>query len=224
MKSANGSFAVKIFDKNFDFADVTLDDEKVTGAQIALAVGKHPVETFVVLRHLVTGELETLRPTETSVLDKNRVNRFFVVEGSLTYRFFVEGLAMEWPRRKLIARQIKFLAGASDEQALTLESAGADLIFDDDDEVDIGGDEVERFKLRKRKKTVTVIYGGDTEFQLERRTYTTEELMAVFGVPAGYKLDIIGADGDFREMAPGERLKVKDGMEFASHPPVGQSS
>ncbi|MBN9274812.1 MAG: Ig-like domain repeat protein, partial [Mesorhizobium sp.] len=24
--------------------------------------------------------------------------------------------------------------------------------------------------------------------------------------------------------APGERLKVKDGMEFASHPPVGQSS
>ena len=47
---------------------------------------------------------------------------------------------------------------------------------------------------------------------------------AVFGVPAGYKLDIIGADGVFREMAAGERLKVKEGMEFASHPPVGQSS
>ncbi len=144
--------------------------------------------------------------------------------GGDTHRFFVEGLAMEWPHQKLIASQIKFLAGAGDDQALTLERPGIDQVFDDDDEVDIGGGGVERFKLRHRKKTVTVIYGGDVEFELERRVYTTEQLMTVFGVPAGYKLDIIASDGVFREMAPGERLKVKDGMEFASHPPVGQSS
>lgn len=149
---------------------------------------------------------------------------FFVVEGGITHRFFVEGLAMEWPRKKLIASQIKFLAGAGDQQALILERPGLYQIFDDDDEVNIGGDDVERSKLRKRKKSVTVIYGGGVEFELERRVYTTEELMSIFGVPPGYKLDIIGSDGVFREMAPGERLKVKDGMEFASHPPVGQSS
>lgn len=223
-KHRDGSFEVQIGDKNFDFATVTFNDAEVTGAQVAMSARKHPVEVYVVLRHLKTGELETLRPTETSKLDNNKVSRFFVVEGSDTHRFFVEGLAMEWPRKKLIAWQIKFLAGASDEQALTLDRPGVDRVFDDDDEVDISGDEVERFKLRKRKKTVTVVYGGDTEFELERRVYTTEELMSEFGVPAGYKFDIIGADGVFREMAPGERLKVKDGMEFASHPPVGQSS
>ncbi|PBB39708.1 MULTISPECIES: multiubiquitin domain-containing protein [Mesorhizobium] len=223
-KHGNGTFQVEVGDKNFDFAAVTFDDAKITGAQVAMSIGKHPVEDFVVLRHLKTGELETLRPTETSELDKSKVNRFFVVEGGVTHRFFIEGLAMEWPRKKLIASQIKFLAGAGDELALILERPGLDQIFDDDDEVNIGGDEVERFKLRKRKKTVTVIYGGDVEFELERRVYTTEELMSVFGVPPGYKLDIIGSDGVFREMAPGERLKVKDGMEFASHPPVGQSS
>ncbi len=223
-KHGNATFEVEIGDKNFDFAAVTFDDAKITGAQVAMSVGKHPVEDFVVLRHLKTGELETLRPTETSELDKSKVNRFFVLEGGVTHRFFVEGLAMEWPRKKLIASQIKFLAGAGDELALILECPGLDQIFDDDDEVNIGGDEVERFKLRKHKKTVTVIYGGDVEFELERRVYTTEELMSVFGVPPGYKLDIIGSDGVFREMAPGERLKVKDGMEFASHPPVGQSS
>ena len=189
-----------------------------------MAVGRHPVEDYGVLRHLGTGELETLRPTETTDLDKNKVSRFFVVKGGDTHRFFVEGLAMEWPHQKLIASQIKFLAGAGDDQALTLERPGIDQVFDDDDEVDIGGGGVERFKLRHRKKTVTVIYGGDVEFELERRVYTTEQLMTVFGVPAGYKLDIIASDGVFREMAPGERLKVKDGMEFASHPPVGQSS
>ncbi|GLR56819.1 multiubiquitin domain-containing protein [Rhizobium indigoferae] len=223
-KHTDGRFNVQIGDKNFNFAVFTFDDGKVTGAQVAMAANKHPVEDYVVLRHLKSGELETLRPTETSELDKNKISRFLVVEGSITYRFFVEGLAMEWPRRKLIAWQIKLLAGADDDQALTLERTGFDPVFDDDDEVNIGGDEVEHFKLRKRKKTVTVIYGGDTEFELERRVYTTEELMTQFGVPAGYKLDIIGADGVFREMAPAERLRVKDGMEFASHPPVGQSS
>ena len=223
-KHGNATFEVEIGDKNFDFAAVTFDDAKITGAQVAMSVGKHPVEDFVVLRHLKTGELETLRPTETSELDKSKVNRFFVLEGGVTHRFFVEGLAMEWPRKKLIASQIKFLAGAGDELALILERPGLDQIFDDDDEVNIGGDEVERFKLRKHKKTVTVISGGAVEFERERRVYTTEELMSVFGVPPGYKLDIIGSDGVFREMAPGERLKVKDGMEFASHPPVGQSS
>ena len=218
------TFEVQIGDANFDFATVAFDDAKVTGAQVCMAAGWHPVEDYVVLRHLGTGELESLRPTETSDLDKNKISRFFVVEGGDTHRFFVEGLSMEWPGNKLIAWQIKFLGGAGDDQALSLERPGVDQVFEDDDEVDIDGGGVERFKLRHRKKTVTVIYGGDVEFELERRIYTTEELMAVFGVPAGYKLDIIGIDGVFREMAPGERLKVKDGMEFASHPPVGQSS
>ena len=218
------TFETQIGDENFDFLAVAFDDAKVTGGQLCMAVGRHPVEDYGVLRHLGTGELETLRPTETTDLDKNKVSRFFVVKGGDTHRVFVEGLAMEWPHQKLIASQIKFLAGAGDDQALTLERPGIDQVFDDDDEVDIGGGGVERFKLRHRKKTVTVIYGGDVEFELERRVYTTEQLMTVFGVPAGYKLDIIASDGVFREMAPGERLKVKDGMEFASHPPVGQSS
>ena len=218
------TFEAQIGDDKFEFLTVAFDDAKVTGAQVCMAAGRHPVEDYVVLRHLGTGELETLRPTETSDLDKNKVSRFFVIKGGDTHRFFVEGLAMEWPHATLIASQIKFLAGAGEDQALSLERPGIDQVYDDDDEVDIGGGGVERFKLRHRKKTVTVIYGGDVEFELERRVYTTEELMTVFGVPAGYKLDIIGADGVFREMAPGERLKVKDGMEFASHPPVGQSS
>jgi hypothetical protein len=218
------SLDVQIGDANFDFATIAFDDAKVTGAQVCMAAVRHPVEDYVVLRHLGTGELESLRPTEISDLDKNKVSRFFVIKGGDTHRFFVEGLSMEWPRNKLIAWQIKFLAGAGDDQALSLERPGVDQVFEDDDEVDIGGGGVEHFKLRHRKKTVTVIYGGDVEFELERRIYATEELMAVFGVPAGYKLDIIGVDGVFREMAPGERLKVKDGMEFASHPPVGQSS
>ncbi len=43
-------------------------------------------------------------------------------------------------------------------------------------------------------------------------------------MPAGYKLDLIKPDGEFKELKPGKTLKVRDGMEFTSHVPAGQSS
>lgn len=220
----NGNRAASIGDETFAFATHTFDDRKVTGAQIAMAVNKHPVEDYIVLQNLKSGEVETIRPTETVDLGEPGLERLFVIKGDKTNRFVVEGLSMEWPSNKLLASQIKDLAHADNDLALVLERDGVDQTFDDDDEVPIGGDGVERLRLKKRKKTVTVIYGGETEYELERRFYTTEELMTVFGVPAGYKLDFVAADGTFRQMEPGERIKVKDGMEFASHPPVGQSS
>lgn len=217
-------FEVEIGDRNFEFERTEFDDALVTGSQVAMAAEKHPVEDFVVLHHLKSGELESLRPTETVELGREHANRFFVIKGGDVNRFFVEGLSMEWPRAKLLAWQVKFLVGAGEDKSLVLERDGVDQVFDNADEVDLSGNGTERFKLRKRRKTVTVIYGGDIEFELERRVYTTPELIAVFGVPAGYRLDFIGADGVFREMAPDESLTVRDGMEFGSHPPIGQSS
>jgi hypothetical protein len=220
----NGNRAAAIGDEAFAFVTHTFDDRKVTGAQIAMAANKHPIEDYVVLQNLKSGEVETIRPTETVDLGEPGVERLFVIKADKTNRFAVEGLALEWPRDQLLASQIKDLVHADDDLALVLERDGVDQIFDDDDDVPIGGDGVERFKLKKREKIVTVIYGGETEYELERRFYTTEKLMTVFGVPSGYKLDVVAADGSFRQMEPGERIKVKDGMEFASHPPVGQSS
>lgn len=223
-RPGRAAFEVEIGDRNFEFERTEFDDALVTGAQVAMAAGKHPVEDFVVLHHLKSGELESLRPTETAELSRKDTNRFFVIKGGDVNRFIIEGLSMEWPRAKLLAWQVKFLAGAGEDKSLVLERDGVDQVFDDADEVDLAGHGAERFRLRKRKKTVTVIYGGDIEFELERRVYTTAELIAVFGVPAGYRLDFIGADGVFREMAPDESLKIRDGMEFGSHPPIGQSS
>ncbi len=223
LENRGHSFPAQIGNKDFEFTTVDFDDRKVTAAHVALAVGKHPIEDYVVLVQTKAGELETLRPTETTELNPNGKTRLFVVKGDQTFRFFVEGLAMEWPARKLFVWQIKLLAGADDDQSLVLERPGDDAVFEDDEEVDIGDAGAERFKLRMRKKTVTVLY-GETEFELERRIYRTEELISIFGVPAGYLLDIVGADGAFRELAPNEPIKVKNGLEFASHPPVGQSS
>jgi hypothetical protein len=222
-RDAAGVFSVEISDETFQFRRVRFDDRKVVGAQIAEAAGAHPIEAFVILRHLASGELESIRPTELVDLAEEGVERFFVVRGDDLHRFGVEGLSMEWLKAKLAAKHIKFLAKAENGQVLVLDTEDGDIVLDDDDLVDLAAKGVERLKLRHPSKTVTVYY-KEAPFELERGVYTTEQLMAVFSVPAGYLLDLIERDGEFRELKPGEHIKVREGMEFSSHPPAGHSS
>lgn len=222
-RDAAGVFSVELGDETFQFRRERFDDRKVVGAQIAEVAGAHPIEAFVILRHLRSGELESIRPTEPVDLGDEGVERFFVMRGDDLHRFAVEGLSMEWPKGKLVAKHIKFLAKASEDQVLVLDSENGDIILDDEDLVDLSANGVERLMLRRPPKTVTVYY-KEAPFELERGTYTTEQLIAVFSAPAGYILDLIERDGEFRELKAGERIKVREGLEFSSHPPAGHSS
>ncbi|WP_370154138.1 multiubiquitin domain-containing protein [Ferrovibrio sp.] len=222
-RDAAGVFSVEVSDKDFQFRRVRFDDRKVVGAQIAEAAGAHPIEAFVILRHLRSGELESIRPTEAVDLAEEGVERFFIMRGDDLHRFTVEGLSMEWPKAKLAAKHIKFLAKASDDQMLVLDTEDGDVVFEDNDLVDLAAKGVERLMLRRPPKTVTVYY-KEAPFELERGVYTTEQLIAIFKAPAGYLLDLIERDGEFRELKPGELIKIREGMEFSSHPPAGHSS
>lgn len=222
-RDAAGVFSIELGDETFQFRPARFDDRKVVGAQIAEAAGAHPVEAFVILRHLRSGELESIRPTEPVDLGEAGVERFFVMRGDDLHRFTVEGLSMEWPKAKLAAKHIKFLAKAGEDQVLVLDGEDGDVVLDDDDLVDLAAKGVERLMLRHAPKTVTVYY-KETPFELDKGVYTTEQLIAVFSAPAGYLLDLIERDGEFRELKPGERIKVRDGLEFSSHPPAGHSA
>ena len=221
--SKEKQFAFEWSDETFEFRTEHIEDAKIVGVQVGEIANAYPIEDFAILRHLKGGELESIRPTEAVDLTDPGVERFFVVKGPSNNRFTVEGRSMEWPQDLLAAKHIKFLANAGHDQTLFLDTDDGDIEFDDEDIVDLSPRAVERFKLRKAKKTVTVYY-KENAFELERHKWTTEELLAAFSVPAGYKLDLIGADGEFNELKPGEVIKVREGMEFSSHPPVGQSS
>jgi len=218
-----GKFRASISDEHFNFNEVEIADRKVTGAQIAEAGGAHPVTDFVILQHLKSGELETLRPTETTDLAENGIERFFVIKGSETFRFIVEGLSMEWPRPNILGKHVKILARLEPDSVLVLDQTDGDRVIEDDDKVELNAPGVEELRIRKKPCLLTVIYNQEQEFKLDRRIYTTEELMQIFGVLEGYKLDILEKHG-LRELKPGEKIHIRDGMEFASHPPVGQSS
>ena len=215
---------IAISDETFEFHTIEIRDRRVTGAQIVQAAGKHPVDDFAVLMHLPSRELETLRPGEVVDLGGAGVERFFVIKSSESFRFIVDGLNLEWPLKSISGAHVKQLIGVGDDLELVLELENTpDEVIDDDELVHLNTACIERLKTRPAPRTVTVKYNHEP-FTLERHKYTTEELMTVFSVPAGYKLDLVLPDGDFRELQPGKKLAVRDGMEFVSHAPCGNSS
>ena len=75
----------------------------------------------------------------------------------------------------------------------------------------------------RQGRTIEVFY-GDTAFHLKPGAYEAAELATIFSVPSGYVLDLVNDEGGFDDLAPGQKIVIREGMRFASHPPVGRSS
>jgi hypothetical protein len=216
-------FKIEVSDETFEFRTLSFErDEEVTASQIAEKFGAHPVTQFKILQQLDTGEIETKRPNETTDLRGEDRERFFVIRADRTFAFTVDGLAMEWPL-PIPGEHLRLLAHAGEDQELVRVTSHGFVPIEDEEVVSFEEPEAEEFRLVPRARTVTVRY-REQPFELERREWSTEELIEKFGVPAGYKLDLIKPDGEFKELKAGKKLKVREGMEFTSHVPAGQSS
>ena len=220
---STAAFAIEVADETFAFQRLRFDDPVVTAAQIAERFGAHPLDQFKILQQLASGEIETKRPTETTDLREQGRERFFVVRSDRTFGFTVDGLSLEWPLATISGEHLRELTGVTDDQELVRVTPDGFEPVDEDDTVSFAASGTEEFRREARPRTVTVTY-REAPFELERRVWTTEELMARFGVPAGYKLDLIRPNGEFKELKPGQKIKVREGMAFTSHVPAGQSS
>jgi hypothetical protein len=216
------TFAIDVADETFAFRQLRFDDPVVTAAQIAESFGAHPLDQFKILQQLASGEIETKRPTETTDLREPGRERFFIVRSDRTFGFTVDGLSLEWPLPTIRGDHLRELARAGEDQELVRVTHDGFEPVEDDETVSFAPAGTEEFRLEQRPDTVTVFY-REEPFELERRFWTTEELMQVFGVPAGYKLDLILPD-EFKELKPGRKIKLREGMKFTSHVPAGQSS
>lgn len=215
--------AIEVLDEHFNPRRASIDDDRVTGRQIAEAAGFNSVDEVIVLQQLSSGALEELRPEELVDLTQPGVERFFVMEGDTTFRFFLDGLKLEWPRAKVHASTLLRLARKGDEYEVVQQLEDApDKVLNDDDVVDLYDKGTEHFKTSKGGKQLKVFY-NEQQFELAKGMYTTEQLIAIFKVELGYLLDL-WVDGKLVELKPGQELKLKAGMHFTSHPPRGQSS
>lgn len=213
---------IQILDEHFSSRQVSIDDDKLTGRQIAEAAGCNSTDEVIVLQQLPTGALEEIRPEELVDLRAVGIERFFVIEGDATYRFILDGLKFEWPRHLVNAATLRQLARKFDVDVVWELESAPDRILTETDVIDLKQSGTERFKTKKRAPTVRVYY-ADTPYELPRRPHTTEELLAHFKVEAGYLLDLID-HGRLIELKPGQVVQIQDDMHFVSHPPRGQSS
>lgn len=212
-----------VLDEGFNSQLAFLDDLKVNGKQIAEAAGFRSADEVIVLQQLDSGALEEIREEELVDLTKPGIERFFVMVGDRTYRFVLDGLKLEWPRESFPAEVIRKLAGKDESFEVVQEMEDvADHVLDDEDMVSLKGQGTERFKTRKASKLLTVYY-SDAPFELPRGVYLTEDLHAKYAVEPGYLLDLVEG-GKLIELKPGQKIRLKEGMHFVSHPPRGQSS
>lgn len=225
--TGGGVYAAHIGNAKLEFRSVMFDDQKVTGGQLAEAVGAHPIENFVVLAQLPSFELETLRPQETA--DLSKISRFFVIEGDGTFKFFVDGLSLEWPRKTLTGGAIKSLVGKDGENVELLQELedAPDKVIGDGDEVHIGERGVEKFKTRKLGFTIYV-EGTAHKWDKKKITYAEVVTLEVPDYPQHpevlYSVSYTKGppkkpEGD---LAKGESVHVKDGMNFHVSP-TGES-
>lgn len=214
-ESRIGGRTALVSDESFDFREILFDDTKVTGSQIAEAVRAHPVEEFVILQQLPTFELETIRPNE--LVDLRTPARIFVIRGSGTDKFTVNGLSFEWPIKSLSGRAIKLLSGIEDDHELLLEREDApDKVIEDDDEVRIGKAGVERLKSRPPRGPITIVVDGEY-YEAPRRVMTPNEIIqgATNKNPANHYLVQITKHERVSYKDKGdEPIRLKKGLKF----------
>lgn len=215
--------AIEVLDENFNSRGARIDDDRVTGRQVAEAVGYNSIDEVIVLQQLPSGALEEVRPEELVNLAQEGAERFFVIEGDATFRFFLDGLKLEWPCHQINARTLLRLARKDEEFEVVQKLDDApDRVLDDEIWLDLSQAGTEHFKTRKINKLIKVLY-NEQPFELTKGIYTTEQLIGIFKVELGYLLDL-WVDGKLIELKPGQELKLETGMHFTSHPPRGQSS
>ncbi len=222
-KPGTSLFDFEIADENFDFQRHQTDDEKIVGAQICAAAGKHPVEDFAVLQHLPSGEIESIRPTESVTLRAGQTVRFFVIEGSSNRRFTIDGLNLEWPREKLAVRHAKFLVGAQPDDVLVLDREDGDVLLDEHGFIDLDDKGVEHLKVRQRppEPKLVEIYVNGTEYSVPKGKISYEQLLTLIDAPAlpeNQRYSVQYSKGQPSKptgtLIEGESVEVKKGMEF----------
>lgn len=219
-----GGFATQIGNAKFEFKVATFDDRKITGGQVAEAAGAHPIENFVILAQLPNFEIETLRPQETS--DLTKVLRFFVIEGDSADKFFVDGLSLEWPKKKISGLHIKMLVGMEDEHVeLLLERENTpDQVIADDEDVHLGQPGVEKFKTRKTAVTIKV-NGAPHKWEKPKISYAEVVALSPYAGQPDIPYTITYTKGPNKpegDLVKGASVHVKDGMDFVVTP-TGES-
>jgi len=218
--AAKRVYKVEISDETFNWRHVHFECDKVTGAQVAEAMGAHPVDDFVVLQQLKSFELETLRPNE--LVDITELSRFFVIKSDGTHKFTVDGLSLEWPRKIVSGHTLTRLVGKDNDgiEMILVREGEPDKVIDDSDEWNLGKGGVEKFLSRPIRRNI-VINTRNREWGAKRISFSDLVSISFPTPPQGQDIVYTITFFDGPRNAPegslnvGDSVNVKEGMVFS---------
>lgn len=200
---------------------IRLRDPMPDAGQILAAAGFNPADQHVLIQLLKHGS-QSIGLDETVDLREPGKEVFRAFRSDRVFRLTVDGRGYEWGAPSIPEPELRDIADVPDNKLLVLERKNEpDLELGPDDHVQLSDAGTER--LSTKKGLITVWLDGD-EKQIPAGTYTTEELIKVLGVEAGYVLNIVNAQGQLEPLKPGQKTRVKKGMKFVSQVPCGGSS
>ena len=202
-------------------AEVKFVDPIPDGGQVLGEAGFLPAADHVLIQLLRHGT-RSLGLDEPVDLRQEGLESFWAFKSDRVFRLTIDGRGYEWGAAKITEPELRRIASVGDDEVLVLVQDGKDVILATDDIVDVGEAGTEH--LRTGKRLVTVYLDNEVEKKIPSGVYTTEELIDVLGVEAGYLLNVQNAQGEFVLLEPGQKIAIKDGMKFFSQVPCGGSS
>lgn len=197
-----------------------LDDREPIGSQVLAEAGFEPVDEHVLIQRAKIGS-RLISVDERVDLRGGGLERFYAFRTGEVFTFTVNDHGFQWGRSGITEPELREFVGVPDDDVL-LQERGDDepRILDAADRVDLCISGAEHLRTVKRLVTVFV---DNIEKHIPRGVHTTEELLVLLQVQAGYLLNL-ATDNGLMPLKPGQRTRVKDGMHFFTQVPGGGSS
>ncbi len=137
----NRTFRLTVDDIAFESGNPLL-----TGTQILLMAGKHPVDEYLVYWLTPEGLLEDIGLEEPVDLRQPGTERFLTFLSDRSFRFELDGVRQDWGLPKISEPTLRKLAGVGADYRVWLERRGQeDLKLAAGAMADLGGEGIERF-------------------------------------------------------------------------------
>lgn len=199
---------------------VVLNDPVPQARQILSEAGFEPASESVLIA-ILKHETRSLGLDETVDLRVNGPKSFMAFRTDRIFRFTLNDHGCEWGADLIDEPTLRRVSGIDDDQVLILDREDDDLVLGPEDRVELDKPGTER--IRSASRYVQVFLNCE-ERNIERGTYTTEQLITLLHVEAGYVLNLMDDQDQLVSLKPGQRLRVKEGMKFFSQVPRGAAS
>ena len=211
-----GEFVISVNAVEAKFADPVPNGGQILGETGFLPAADHVL--IQLLRHCT----RSVGLDESVDLRQKGSGAFRAFMSDRVFRFTIDGRGYEWGTAKITESDLRIVSGIADDEVFVLRRDHKDVPLATGDVVDLGDSGTEH--LCTSKRLVRVCLDGDAEKRIPSGSYTTEQLIGVLGVEAGYLLNVKNAEGELVPLSPGQEISIGDGMMFFSQVPCGGSS